>query len=225
MSETLENTKRAKEKELLSLCKVMEKIKLKFINETTTYASEWYEKASKQYVTKYSDVTLTLSMDKLTDLKKRVKILKQEANVFVEKALSGKNIWWHENPDLRASFSQYDLLGNNQVGNKYPVVVDRAVRFALGELGVILQEFGYNIATSVSFKPYQEFWFYSEQDQKAKFNPYFPHSLDWSEEMQETIRKYSEVYRKSISLLGEIQAIKDEMKRKQILDLWDEADK
>jgi hypothetical protein len=225
MSETLENAIRAKEKELLSLCKVMEKIKLQFVDETVSFAAEWYEKASKQYVTKYSDITLTLSMEKLTDLKKKVKLLKQEAKVFVEKALSEKNIWWHENPDLHASLSQYDLLGNKQVGSKYPVVVDRAVRFALGELGVILEEFGYNIATSVSFKPYQEFWFYSEQGQKAKFHPYFPHSLDWSEGMQETIRKYSEVFRKSISLLGEIQAIKEEMKRKQILDLWDEADK
>jgi hypothetical protein len=43
--------------------------------------------------------------------------------------------------------------------------------------------------------------------------------------MQEAIRKYSEVFRKSISLLGEIQATKDEIKRKQIMDLWDEADK
>ncbi len=225
MSKALENIIKTKENELLSLCKVMREIKLRFINETTLFAAEWYEKESRLYVTKYSDVTLTLTMDKLADLKKKIKILKQEANAFVEKALSEKNIWWHENPDLHASFSQYDLFGNTQVGSKYPEIVDRAVRFALGELGVILEEFGYNVATSVSFKPYQEFWFYAEQDKKTCFRPYFPHSLDWSEGMQETIRKYGEVFKKSISLLGEIQATKEEIKRKQIMDLWDQADK
>jgi len=225
MSETLENIIKTKESELLSLCKVMQEIKLRFINETTLFAAEWYEKASKQYVTKYSDITLTLSMDKLAALKKKVKILRQEANIFVEKALSEENIWWHESPDLHASVSQYDLLGNQQVGSKYPDIVDGAVRFALGELGVILEEFGYNVATSVSFKPYQEFWFHSEQDKKTRFRPYFPHSLDWSEGMQQAIREYSEVFRKSISLLGEIQAAKEEIKKKQIMDLWDEADK
>jgi len=224
MTETLENIIKTKEKELLSLFKVMEEIKLSFISKTILFTAEWYEKASKKYVTKYSDITLSLSIDELEDLKKKVKTLKKEASTFVEKALSAKNIWWHENPDLRASISQYDLLGNKQVGSKYPEGVDKAVRFALGELGVILEEFGYNIATSVSFKPYQEFWFYTEQDQKAHFRPYFPHSLDWSDEMQETMVKYSEAFKKAISTLGEIQAIKEEVKRRRIMDLWDEAD-
>jgi len=224
MTETLENIIKTKEKELLALHKVMEEIKLSFINETIFFAAEWYEQTSKKYVTKYSDITLSLSMDKLADLKKKVKTLEKQANIFVEKALSEKNIWWHENPNPHASISQYDLLGNNQVGSKYPEGVDKAVRFALGELGVILEEFGYNIATSISFKPYQEFWFYAEQDQKAHFHPYFPHSLDWSETMQETIVKYSEAFKKAISILGEIQAMKEEVKRRRIIDLWDEAD-
>ena len=225
MSEKLEDIVKAKESELLSLCKVMQEIKIRFINETTLFAAEWYERTSKQYVTRYSEVTLTLDMDKLANLKRKVKNLRQDANVFVEKALSEKNIWWHENPDLHASVSQYDLLGNQQVGSKYPEVVDRAVRFALGELGVILEEFGYNVATSVSFKPYQEFWFHTEQDRKKRFRPYFPHSLDWSEGMQETMRKYCDVFKKAILLLGEIQATKEEIKRRQIMDLWDEVDK
>ena len=224
MTEKLENIIKTKEKELLSLCKVMEEIKNSFINETVLFAAEWYEQASKKYVTKYSEITLSLSIDTLADLKKKVKTLKKEASTFVEEALSAKNIWWHENPNLHASISQYDLLGNKQVGSKYPEGVDKAVRFALGELGVILEKFGYNIATSISFKPYQEFWFYTEDDQKASFRPYFPHSLDWSDKMQETMLKYSEAFKKAISILGEIQAIEEEVKRRRIMDLWDEAD-
>ena len=39
-----------KEKELLSLCKVMEEIEIIFINETVLFAAEWNEQASKEYV-------------------------------------------------------------------------------------------------------------------------------------------------------------------------------
>ena len=45
---------------------------------------------------KYSDVTLGLSIDKLADHEKKAR----EASTFVEEALTAKNIWWHENPDL-----------------------------------------------------------------------------------------------------------------------------
>ena len=45
---------------------------------------------------KYSDVTLSLSIDKLADHKKKVR----EASTFVEEALTAKNIWWQEKPDL-----------------------------------------------------------------------------------------------------------------------------
>ena len=42
--------------------------------------------------------------------------------------------------------------------------------------------------------------------------------------MQETMLKYSEAFKKAISILGEIHAIEEEVKRRRIMDLWDEAD-
>jgi hypothetical protein len=223
MTENLEENIRTKEKELLTLCATMEKIKKQFITNAGLFASEWYEKTSKQYITKYPDATLSLGATKISELKTRISELKEEASKIAQVVLSEQDVWWHENPKHNVDVSQYDLLGNDQVGNKFPEILDKPVRFVLGELGKILEEFGYNIATTVSFRPYQEYWFFTEKSLKAHFRPYFPHSLQWSETMQQTIRQYSEVFRKALKVVDEIERVKQEIKRVQILNLWDQA--
>jgi hypothetical protein len=43
----------------------MEELWQQFINDTTKLAAKWYAETAKDYVTKYSEITLTLSKDKL----------------------------------------------------------------------------------------------------------------------------------------------------------------
>jgi hypothetical protein len=223
MTETIEKNIQTKEKELQTLCITMEKIKKQFTADTGLFASEWYEKTSKQYITKYPDITLSLSPNKISALKIEVNKLKEKANKIAENVLSEKQTWWHEEPKPNVDISQYDLLGNDQVGNKFPEIIDKPVRFVLGELGKILEEFGYNIATTISFRPYQEYWFFTEQRPKAHFRPFFPHSLEWSEAMQQTMRRYSEVFRKAVKVADEIERARQEIKKVQIMNLWDQA--
>jgi hypothetical protein len=41
--------------------------------------------------------------------------------------------------------------------------------------------------------------------------------------MQETINEYNHSYKQAILKLQEIQTIKDEIRKKKIIDLWDSA--
>jgi hypothetical protein len=220
MSEKLEDLLATKESELFSLCSIMQKIKLQFINDISDFAAKWYEETARQYIKKYSEVSLNLSTESFGDLKKKVKRLVAGSKEISEKVLGQSGIWWHERPELHSAVSQYDQLGDQQVGNKYPEVIDRPVRIVLGELGIILEEFGFSVRTGVTYGPHnEEYWFEKTEDKTT--SPYFPHMLEWSKQMQETLSEYNQLYKQAMLVLQAIQTIKDEIKKRKIIDLWD----
>jgi hypothetical protein len=209
-----------RESELLSFCSAMQEKKLQFINDTSEFASKWYEDTGKQYITKYADISLNLPANSFVELKAKVRKLIAESKKFSERALSQPDVWWHEKPSLHTAVSQYDQLGDQQVGNKYPEAIDKPVRVALGQLGFVLEEFGFNVRTVASYGPsHQEYWFQKSEEKIT--SPYFPHMLEWSKSMQETLREYNSLYKQALLKLQEIQMIKDEIKRRKIMDLWD----
>jgi hypothetical protein len=220
MSEKLEETLAIKENELLSLCSKMQEIKLQFINDTSHFAAKWYEDTVKQYIIKYPDVSLNLPTHSFVDLKAKVRMIVTNSKDISERRLSQPGIWWHEKPDLHTAVTQYDHLGNQQVGNKYSEVIDGAVRVVLGELGILLEEFGFNVRTAITKGPHhQEYWFQKSEERTT--SPYFPHMLEWSKSMQEKLEVYNQLYKIALLKLQETQSIKDEIKRKTIIDLWD----
>jgi hypothetical protein len=220
MSEKLEEPLAIKESELLSLRSEMQKIKLQFVNDTSKFAAKWYEDAARQYITKYSDVSLKLSTQRFGDLKAKVRRAVADSKEISERALSQPGIWWHEKPELHTAVTQYDHLGNQQVGDKYSEVIDRAVRVTLGELGIILEEFGFNVRTTVTHGAHhQEYWFQKSEEKTT--SPYFPHTVEWSKPMKETLQEYNQLYKQALLKLQEIQMIKDEIERRKIIDLWD----
>ncbi len=220
MSEKLEDPLATKESELLSLRSEMQEIKLHFINDTSQFAAKWYEATAKQYITKYSDVSLKLPTQRFSDLKAKVRRVVADSKEISERALSQSGIWWHEKPELHTAVTQYDHLGNQQVGDKYSEVIDSAVRVTLGELGIILEEFGFNVRTTVTYGPHhQEYWF--QRSEEKTISPYFPHTIEWSKPMQETLQEYNQLYKQALLKLQEIQTIKDEIERRKIIDLWD----
>jgi hypothetical protein len=198
----------------------MQEKKLQFTNVASYFAAKWYEDTARKLIIKYTDISLNLPAHRFDDLKIKVRKLIEESKVISERALSQPGIWWHEKPDLNTAVTQYDQLGNQQVGNRYPEVIDRPVRIALGELGIILEEFGFNVRTT--FTPgvsHQEYWFQKSEEKIT--SPYFPHILEWSKQMQETLQEYNQLYKQALLKLHEIQRIKDDIKRKKITELWD----
>jgi hypothetical protein len=220
MSEKLEGLLETKESKLLSFCSVMQKIKLQFVNDTSEFASKWYEDTARQYITKYYEVSFNLPTQSFVAFKAKVRKLTAESKIISETSLSQPGVWWHEKPELHAAVSLYDQLGDQQVGNKYPEIIDKYVRVVLGQLGIILEEFGFNIRTVAAYGlSHQEYWF-QKSDEKI-ISPYFPHMLEWSNSMKETLREYNSLYGQALLTLHEIQSIKGEIKRRKIIDLWD----
>ena len=221
MSEDLDRLIREKEKELRPIRERMEELRLQFIGDAVKFAAKWYEETAKQYVTKYPEITLTLSKEKLSMMKAKVNDLMKNADKIVKDALSAPSIWWHMEPHKNESFSLYEQLGNEQVGNRFPEAVDKPVRRALGELGAVLEQFGYGVTTGAYAGAYPEFWFAFPGGPESAACPYYPHLMEWSKEMQDTLQTYDGLFKKAIRLFIEIEKLKEEKKKRQARDLWD----
>ena len=216
MSEEIDKIIQKKEAVLLPLLSSMEDLKNKFIKETVTFAADWYDKTAKKYITKYPETTLSLSEEKISTMKTKVNRLAKETEKNVNIELDNPKLWWHHQPDFQTAIDQYI-----QVGDKYPQIIDCAVRYALGYLGLILEEFGFHVTAKGNAGSYQEFWFDHSEGNEYSTKPYYPHLLKWSSEMEETLRNYDSKFIKSLALFKEIHELKEEKKRQKALTRWD----
>jgi hypothetical protein len=216
MSEDLDFMIKRKEAELSPLCSLMEELKLEFVAETVKFASDWYKKTVKQYVTNYPEIILGMSEERIAQMKEEVNDLAGKADRLVNEELSQPALWWHRSPQLAYSSDQY-----TQVADKYPEIIDGAVRRVLGHLGTILEKHGFRVATSRNTGSYPEFWFARTSDEGSSTVPYFPHLLKWSQQMQDIIRKYNAQYVKTILLSSEIKILKEKAKKQQAKARWD----
>ena len=221
-SENLDVSILKKERELRPLRWRMEELQIQFINECTDFAAKWFEETAKEYVTKYSEITFSLSKEKLAFMKAKVNNLAKNSNRIVKAALLSPEVWWHQEPQMHDDFSEYEQLGNDQVGNRFPEKIDKPVRRALGELGRVLEEFGYRVTTQIIKKDsFPEFWFSPLEGTEKDAKPYYPHMLVWSKEMQYTLQQYNTQFKKAIVLFNEIQKLKEEQKQHEASKLWE----
>jgi hypothetical protein len=205
--------------ELQLLLMQMEELRLSFVAEVVRFASQWFEETARFYVAKQSQITLTMSKDKIASMKFSVNNLVKTAEKPVSAALSKPEVWWHMVPVKNSQLNMYE-----QFENRFPEIVDRAVRRALGELGKILEQYGYGVTVNVSNKSeYPEFWFEDSDDPTTPGGPFFPHLLVWSEQMQNIIRQYSEKYKIAIGFVNDVERLKDEEKKQQARKVWDET--
>jgi len=217
MSEDLDLLIQKKETELDPLLLRMDELRLLFVDQVVTLAAKWFEDTAQFYVLKRSEVTLNMGKERLFEMKTRVKMLVKNSGKIVKEALSDPKFWWHKEPHKDVSLFQYE-----QIEKKFPELLDKPIRRALGHLGVIFEEFGYGVTVvSTHSKPSPEYWFiYPEGPDDAPI-PYFPHLLVWSEEMQRTIMRYNELYKQALGLFIEILKLKEEKERRKAHELWD----
>jgi len=216
MSENLDFLIQKKEAELDPLLLRMDELRFQFIDQVVTFAAKWFEDTAQFYVLKRSDVTLNMGKERLAEMKTRVKMLVKSSGQLVKEALSDTKFWWHKEPHKDTSIFQYE-----QVEKKFPELLDKPIRRALGHLGVILEEFGYGVTVgSTHSRPAPEYWYtYADGPDDAP-SPYFPHLLNWSEEMQHTIMRYNGLYKQAIRLFIEIHKLKEEKERRKAHELW-----
>lgn len=218
MDETFDVLIRRKQAELEPLCSRMEALRLQFVGEVVVFAERWFEETAKNYVTKYNEVTLGLGKEKLAGMKVAVGELVRNAGRIVGAAMSDPAVWWHLSPRKHDYYALYE-----QLGDKFPEVVDKAVRRALGELGGVLGEFGFGVTTDGGGKgSYPEFWFeVSEGAGLGGARAFFPHLLVWSEEMQYTVQRYDGLFKRAVKVFNELEELKEEQKRQQAKELWE----
>ena len=215
MSEEIDVLIERKEAELSPLRTRMEELKGEFTEQTVDFAVEWYRKTAKEYITKYPEIALKMSEEKIANMKTKVNTLVKNTEKIVRGEFDNPALWWHQKPRLHDSINQY-----KQIADKYPEILDRAVRHILGQLGKVLEQFGFNVTTSSNTGAYKEFWFENSLDGK-QIVPCYPHLLSWSQEMQDTIREYDAQFTKAIAIYDEIQQLKEEKKRIEALARWD----
>jgi len=215
MSEEIDDSIERKEAELSLLRSFMEELKTEFIKQTADFALKWYRKTAKEYVTKYPEIALKMSEKKMGDMKTKVNELIKNAEKIVRNELDNPAIWWHQKMNLHDPIDKY-----KQVADKYSEALDHAVRHILGRLGLVLEEFGFNVTTKSNTGAYKEFWFETPVGSK-QIVPCYPHLLSWSEEMQNSVRLYDAQFTHAITLFNELQLLKEEKKRQEALTRWD----
>jgi hypothetical protein len=214
MGEDIDNLIGQMEQELAPYLDRMELLKAQFSNQTIAFASDWYKKTAKEYVAKYPDVALKMSEEKIGRMKLEINNLVANTEKIVKEEYGRPTLWWHERPHLHDAIDQY-----LQVADKYPELVDRAVRRVLGHLGLVLEDYKFNVTGRGVTSTFKEFWF-ERPIITDKAVPCYPHLLRWTPEMQETIRLYNDQYTQAVGIFTEICELKDEKRKQQALNRW-----
>jgi hypothetical protein len=199
----------------------MQTVRQLFIKATGTFFSVWYNSTARQYVISGSQNTISLGKDQLAQLKLRLKDLTDNAEKYANEFLSADSLWWKLSPkdgdNYVSVYSQY--------GSKCPEIIGQPIRKGLGKLGVLLEEYGYKVATKAG----------SYGDEVSVWNnknvspyptnpvPYYPDSLEWSTEMKDLMKKYDELCKQAHEAYSNIKRLEQSKIDKQAADLWDSA--
>jgi len=190
-----------------------------FLKATGDFFANWYTSTAKHYVISDSQNTISLGKDKLAQLKVKLKDLSDNAEKYVSEFLSADSLWWHLSENEKDTFVSSYL----QSGSKLPEIIDQPIRKALGKLGVLLEEYGYNVATKAgSYGDEVSVW-NNKNVSPYPTNPaaYYPDSLDWSLDMKALMKRYEELCKLAHEALSNIKRFQKSKIDKQASELWD----
>jgi hypothetical protein len=190
-----------------------------FMKATCAFFVNWYNSVARHNVIRGSQNTISLGKEQLAQLKVKLKDLTDNAEKYVNEFLGVDSLWWHlsqkEGDNFVSVYSQY--------GSKCPEIIDHPVRKGLGKLGVLLEEYGYNVTTKAG----------SYDDEVSVWNnknvspypsnpvPYYPDSLDWSLDMKTLMKRYDELCKQTHEAYSNIKRFQQSRIDKQAADLWD----
>lgn len=220
MAESFDTAITNRQKELESQKLEMETIRQMFIEASAIFLAHWFNITAKRYVCTDSQNTIRLGRDSLSSMKFELKNLTDNAKRIINEVLSDQSLWWHLDPKgADGNASPYLLCGN-----KCPEIIDKPIRKALGKLGVILEEYGYDVTTRTGG---------STRDNLSVWNnknvspypvnpvPYYPDSVDWSREMKDLMRRYNEIFKQAYDAYSSIKRLQQSKLDKQATELWD----
>jgi hypothetical protein len=151
--------------------------------------------------------------EQILRMKTQIRNLISNTENTVKQILEKPNLWWHLSPSAQSALNLY-----LQADTKYPIILDQAVRQILGRLGEILQEFKFHVSVRENYGSYHEYWYVVSP---AGIVTCYPHLLQWTNAMQETISDYNDEYVRARAIFKEIELIKEQRKREEALSKWD----
>jgi hypothetical protein len=195
----------------------MEEIRKQFIEASAVFIANWYSLTAKNHVLKDAQNTLRLGRDKLSSMKIKLRSLVDDSKKIANEFLDEHSLWWHLAPKIENNNASPYL----QCGHKCPEIIDKPIRKALGKLGIILEEYGYNVNTKGGNGDDVSVW-NNKNISPYPTNPvpYYPDNCDWSKEMRDIMRSYDENYKKAYSAFSGIKLLNQSKLDKQAVDLW-----
>ena len=197
----------------------MEEIRKQFIEASAVFIANWYSLTAKNHVLKNSQNTLRLGEDNLSSMKIKLRSLADDSKKIANEFLDEYSLWWHLAPKIENNNASPYL----QFGHKCPEIIDKPIRKALGKLGTILEEYGYNINTKGGNSGEDVSVWNNKNVSPYPTNPvpYYPDSCDWSNEMRDLMKSYDEIYKKAYSAFSGIRLLNQSKLDKKAADLWD----
>ena len=218
MAEEFDAQIAAKQRELEAYKLDLEAIKQQFIKDSSAFIGNWYDETAKNFVISESANTLKIGKESLSQMKLKVSELRANAENIATETLSNPSLWWHSNPENKVllcnSYEQYGI-------NRMPEIFDKPLRMALGRLGAILEEYGFNVTMKPSHNNSRISWLdlstylYSQPPV-----PYYPLGFDCNNEMLVTLKSYDKIFKRAFSAYHEIERLQQEKQKHQASDLW-----
>lgn len=191
--------------------KQMESIKEQFILECIKFSQEWVQNQAKSQVKANADLANDLGIEKLKELKEEVNNLIDEMSSLIRQYLNKEELWWHTNED-----EGYYFIEQYKIPDKY----EKQIRYAFGELGIILSKYGIVKVSSDGSKDDYKIW--AERKQYGGYGkPMYPYSIEVSKSMIDIMNRYIEKIKEAQEKNKEIKRLTEEKKKSDISELWD----
>ncbi len=191
----------------------MEETCQKFLQVTSEFAIEWFQSRVQQEVTSRPKLAKQLGVKRLRQIKSELKALVPEAPNIVNKHINPEKYWAHRGA-LPDNSDDHEVVWRYRIrGRRGPDELQGAVRQLLGYAGAILVKHG------IANTERRDDW---DVDGGGGL-PRYKYGYEWSDNMMNVMRRYSELYDEWLKLHQESKKVQRQKDEAEAKDLWDQV--
>lgn len=176
-----------------------------FIRVGTEFTRNFYEETLKREVTNNHAITAKHGSDGIAKMKARLKELQDRAPTFLTEHVDKDVLWAHRSNDPSYSHKK----------------VEESMRFCLGMLGEILEEFGYHDPKSRehAWREYDA----SGNNKIMNGRRRYPYGLEYSRELKQAEQQYTSTLLRMAEKQKELRELVRKKGESEAADLWDKT--
>lgn len=169
-----------------------------FMRAATEFLRNYYWQKTERVVKSVGEVTKTLGVEKLRELKADVKALQDKAEEIVNTRLNRDDLWRHRKSGPQ-SYESY---------TRPPEILDDPIRIAAMELAQVLQKCGYPAQPTVIDRTRGMFW---------------DENWGWSTAMNSALENYKTILQQIGTANYNLEQLEAKKRRNEAEDLWNQA--